>query len=138
MQNSLKRIRKDRGITLKALSKQSGYAVSTINNFENGRSGASPEFLRQMAETLKVSTHQVLGTEDARTNELPPRRPKFDFGTQEGSREAFHWLIENMPLEHLLERVNAILDDSVKPADQKLAMVKAMMPTIEKRIQALR
>ena len=58
--NGLKRIRKDRGVTLKALSEASGYGESTINNFENGRTAASQEFLEKMANVLSVSVENIL------------------------------------------------------------------------------
>ena len=143
MQNFLKRLRKARGMTLKQLSAKSGFGVSTINNFENGRAGASPEFLRRISENLGVTVAAILhdighasGKYEESEEEIGPH-PRFDYGTQEGSREAFEWLIEHMPLPRLIERVNAILNDQTKPAEQRLSMVKAIMPTLAARLQAL-
>jgi transcriptional regulator with XRE-family HTH domain len=142
MQNFLKRLRKARGLTLKELAAKSGFGVSTINNFENGRSGASQEFLSRISEILGVTTAAILhdvghaGAKYEESAEEIGPVPRFNFSTQEGSRDAFEWLIEHMPLPRLIERVSSILNDQTMPAEQRLKMVKAIMPTLAARLQA--
>jgi transcriptional regulator with XRE-family HTH domain len=71
--NSLKRIREDRKMTLDELAQLSGYGKSTINNFENGKTGASEEFLKKMASVLKTSVAEILEDPAAPSlHESPP------------------------------------------------------------------
>lgn len=130
MRNFLKAIRRAQGMTLEKLSKESGYGVSTINNFENGRAGASPEFLSKMARILGVESQELL--------DGPPRpdrgeQPVFDYGSEEGCRAAFEWLLEEMPLPRVVERLTQILNDESKPANLRVEMAKAILPIIKRR-----
>lgn len=135
MQNFLKAIRRTRGITLKTLSKESGYGVSTINNFENGRTKVSPEFLSKMARILKCESQDILeGTGPAgQAVGRAKEGPEFDYSTDDGCRAAFEWLLEEMPLPRLVERLNQILNDESKPARLRIEMAKAMLPVIKRR-----
>jgi transcriptional regulator with XRE-family HTH domain len=72
--NSLKRIREDRRMTLDELAQLSGYGKSTINNFENGKTGASEEFLKKMAQVLKTTVSAILEDPSAVHEESPEYR----------------------------------------------------------------
>lgn len=60
MNNSLKKIRKLKGWTLKELSERSGIPLSTIGNFETGRTRVSPKVLKKLSVSLRVSENQIL------------------------------------------------------------------------------
>jgi transcriptional regulator with XRE-family HTH domain len=60
MKNSLKKIRKLKGWTLKELSERSGIPLSTIGNFETGRTRVSPKVLKRLSTSLRVSENQIL------------------------------------------------------------------------------
>ena len=47
--NFLKHFREQKGLTLKELAEASDFGVSTINNFENGKTEASDRFLKVKA-----------------------------------------------------------------------------------------
>src|SRR5688572_11164278 len=57
--NSLKAIRKQRRITLQQLAEATGYAISSLSNYENGRADASPEFIDKVAEALHVPVEAI-------------------------------------------------------------------------------
>ena len=59
--NRLKELRIARGMTLAQLAKASGFGVSTINNFENGRTAASEEFLKKLGAIFDVAPHLLTG-----------------------------------------------------------------------------
>ena len=59
MTNRLKEIRVQNGMTLAALAKASGYGISTINNFENGRTAASDAFMERVASILGVQPVEI-------------------------------------------------------------------------------
>jgi len=60
MKNCLKQIRGLAGLTLKDLSKLTGAAVSTIGNFENGKTEAGSQLLQKLANALQVTPSQLL------------------------------------------------------------------------------
>jgi transcriptional regulator with XRE-family HTH domain len=60
VRNFLKQLREARKVKLRELAEKTGYGVSTINNFENGTTDASEEFLKKIAEALGVSVDEVL------------------------------------------------------------------------------
>jgi transcriptional regulator with XRE-family HTH domain len=130
MRNFLKAIRLGRGLTLQDLSKESGYGVSTINNFENGRANASAEFLSKMARILNCESQDLLeGPAGTRIAEMP----NFDYSSDDGCRAAFEWLLEQMPLPRLVERLTEILNDESKPAVLRIEMAKAILPVLKRR-----
>ena len=57
----IKFLRKTRKITLKELSKNAGISISFLSDIENGRSNPSLERLKDIAESLKVTTSFLLG-----------------------------------------------------------------------------
>lgn len=83
MTNALKQVREKHGITLRELAERSGYGVSTINNYENGKTDVSDEFLEKIANVLGepvacISGSSSLGedvrpwrTERSQTTEIP-------------------------------------------------------------------
>ncbi|MDI9402073.1 MAG: helix-turn-helix domain-containing protein [Limisphaerales bacterium] len=60
MKNSLKKIRRLKAWTLKELSEKSGVALSTIGNFETGRTRVSPRVLKKLSAALQVPASQIL------------------------------------------------------------------------------
>jgi len=70
MENQLKALRSERGMTLVKLAQLSGYGKSTINNFENGRAPASRDFLEKIAEILGVEPDDILRPTDYRRDAL--------------------------------------------------------------------
>lgn len=60
MENRLKAVREKAGLNLIELAKRSGFAVSTINNFENKKTDGSDRFIKTMAETLGVRIKEIV------------------------------------------------------------------------------
>lgn len=58
--SSLKAIRKGQLLTLAELSKRTGFAVSTINNIENGRAKGSAKFYSKLAAILNAKESELL------------------------------------------------------------------------------
>jgi transcriptional regulator with XRE-family HTH domain len=64
---NLKKLRKNKGLTLKQLSEKSGLGLSTLGNFETGRYDMSPGNLEKLAEVLEVSVQEILENPPAPT-----------------------------------------------------------------------
>ena len=76
--NSLKLIRKERGLTLKQLAATAKVGLSTINNFENGATNASTDLLTKLAQALSVSVDDLLKPSGDEGNVgLPPKKNRF-------------------------------------------------------------
>ncbi len=56
---SLKRVRKERRMTLQELSARSGISADSISNFEELRQMASPRTTRKLAEALEVREEEL-------------------------------------------------------------------------------
>jgi HTH-type transcriptional regulator, competence development regulator len=56
---SLKRVRKERRMTLQQLSARSGVSADSISNFEELRQMASPRTTRKLAEALGVRNEDL-------------------------------------------------------------------------------
>lgn len=72
MKNNLKVLRKEKGLTLKNLSKSSGFGISTIGNFENGKTDASEDFLKKIAFVLGVTIEKLVGGDSHKEIETVP------------------------------------------------------------------
>lgn len=59
MYRNLKKLRKNKGITLKELAAKTGLGVSTIGNFETGRYEMAQENLKKIADVLEVSILEI-------------------------------------------------------------------------------
>lgn len=111
MQNSLKRLRKERGFTLKQLSHKSGVALSTISNFELGRSGMSPEFLKKIAGILAVSPAEILT--DSGSGARVREEPAADYHGSAGLMEALTFIISRANPRQLAQAA-ALLDSTYR------------------------
>lgn len=60
MQNSLRHIRKRRGVTLSDLAKATGLSIGTIGNFETGERGIGAESLDKIAQALGAGIAEIL------------------------------------------------------------------------------
>lgn len=132
MPNFLKRLRKARGVTLKQLSQESGFGVSTINNFENGRTGVSPEFLAEMARILKVSVEEIVGaggSVSARVREDPP--------DDAGRAAAFELVFEKMPLIDLMNQIMGLVNDRTETRAQSIETVEPLLQILQRRLEKL-
>lgn len=61
---TMKQLLKERGITLRELSKRSGVPVSTLSEWSSNREPKSPTQTRKVAQALGVSMHFLLFGED--------------------------------------------------------------------------
>jgi transcriptional regulator with XRE-family HTH domain len=57
----LRKIREGKGVTLRALKKTSGVAVSSLANFELGKGDPQLSTLRKLAKALNVTVAQLIG-----------------------------------------------------------------------------
>lgn len=65
---NLRKYRKFRGMTQKALAKELHYSHTAIANYESGRNEPSLSDLCHLADVLGVSTDALLGREDVKGN----------------------------------------------------------------------
>ncbi len=61
---TMKQLLKERGMTLRELSKRSGVPVSTLSEWSSNREPKSPTQTRKVAQALGVSMHYLLFGED--------------------------------------------------------------------------
>jgi transcriptional regulator with XRE-family HTH domain len=61
---TLKLLLKERGMSLRELSKRSGVPVSTLSEWSSNREPKSPTQTRKVAEALGVSMHYLIFGED--------------------------------------------------------------------------
>ncbi len=59
----LRRLRRDRVLSLRELEEKSGVSYNTIWRLEDGRQGAHPRTIRKLAEALGVEPGQLLKEE---------------------------------------------------------------------------
>ncbi len=60
----LKRLRRERAMSLRDLGERSGIAFDTINRLELGKQNAQPRTLRALAEALGVGPAELMKGED--------------------------------------------------------------------------
>jgi len=65
----LKKIRKERGLSLRALAKKSGISKSTLNDIENGKSNPTTETLAKIAKALDIKISDFFRTENDSEND---------------------------------------------------------------------
>ncbi|MDF3129257.1 helix-turn-helix domain-containing protein [Kiritimatiellaeota bacterium B1221] len=111
MPKNLRNIRKNMGYTLKSLSEESGIGVSTIGNYETGKTEMSEESLKKIASILKVTTEELSRTERLKS---PGRHSETvtDPDTQHATRS---------PKEKYLEQRVADLEDQYSHISKMLS-----------------
>ena len=83
----LKKTRKDRGLTLRDLSKKTGYSIAEFSRLENGkRSRPSPELLKSLATVLAVD-YPYIAFLAGYTEEKQMEEPVTFFLKEEGTRK---------------------------------------------------
>jgi transcriptional regulator with XRE-family HTH domain len=70
----LAKVRKDRGFTQVELADATGVIQTIISDYERGKLRPNPDMLVKLAQTLQVSTDELLGLTPARTTPAPNRR----------------------------------------------------------------
>jgi transcriptional regulator with XRE-family HTH domain len=60
----LKKIRKEQGLSLRALAEKSGISKSTLNDIENGKSNPTTETLAKIAKALNIKVSDFFRTEN--------------------------------------------------------------------------
>ena len=70
----LKKIRKEQGLSLRALAEKSGISKSTLNDIENGKSNPTTETLAKIAKALNIKMSDLFRTEND-----PEHDPDLDF-----------------------------------------------------------
>lgn len=64
MKLRLREILKERSLTLKAFSELSGISRPNLSNYVNGNTSPTLEMLNRMADTLSISTSELLEEEE--------------------------------------------------------------------------
>lgn len=81
--NKLKELRKDKGLSQKALSKETGVPLRTLQSWENRESQIKPEKAQQLADYFGVSVGYLLGYSDSKSPqdyvETQIQSPDFSF-----------------------------------------------------------
>ena len=67
-------LRKDRGFTQVELAERLGVSQNAVSEYENGKSRLSATMLRKIADTIGVSSDEILGRKNFRAKEKIPRR----------------------------------------------------------------
>ena len=67
MNNKIRELRKNRGLTMKQLGDILGLAESTISQYENGKRQPAYETLLRLSEHFGVSVGYILGAEEKKT-----------------------------------------------------------------------
>ena len=62
--NRLKELRKEKGLSQKALANELGVHYRTLQNWENGESNIKPDKAKQLADFFGVSVGYLLGYSD--------------------------------------------------------------------------
>lgn len=70
----LKEVRKEKGMSMKALAKLVGCSVSSISYFESGAKKPSYEMLLKLSEALDVSVSDLIGDDEKK----PPISGRLD------------------------------------------------------------
>ena len=60
----LRRLRRERALSQRDLSRITGVAFDTISRLETGKQRAQPRTLRKLAEALGVEAHQLMKGEE--------------------------------------------------------------------------
>lgn len=79
MQNRIRELRKQRGMTMKELGKIIGAAESTVSHYETGRRQPDNETLFILGEFFEVSVDYLLGGVSYPDPRLKDLAPKSDF-----------------------------------------------------------
>ena len=58
--NKVKRLRKERVLTIRELANEAGVSKTTISNIENGQSEAYPSTIRKLARALEVQPSDLV------------------------------------------------------------------------------
>ena len=58
--DKLKRLRKERVLTIRELADEAGVSKTTISNIENGQSEAYPSTIRKLARALEVQPSELV------------------------------------------------------------------------------
>jgi transcriptional regulator with XRE-family HTH domain len=82
----LKRLRKEKGLSMKALSQKIGVPASTYRDWEYGASVLGQPYIK-IAEALDVSLHQLLGNERPKNESLLKLIARLESITQELKKE---------------------------------------------------
>lgn len=78
--NRLKELRKEKGLTQKAFSKEINIPLRTLQNWENGESNIKPEKAEMLADYFDVNVSYLLGYSDFREkNKLIEKIDETDF-----------------------------------------------------------
>ncbi len=60
----LRRLRRERALSQRDLSRATGVAYDTISRLESGKQRAQPRTIRKLAEALGVEPHELMKGED--------------------------------------------------------------------------
>lgn len=82
MQNRIREVRKQHGLTMKQLGDKVGLSESTISQYENGKRQPANETLLKFRELFNVSVDELLGCESpniSQSNAIPVTRDTTTF-----------------------------------------------------------
>lgn len=111
MQNRIREIRKQHGITMKQLGQELGLGESTISQYETGKRQPDNETLLKISEYFDVTVGYLLGVEGGDDTATAPQAPN---SLDDEAAMLFQSLSEGKK-EAALEYLRYLSNDSKKP-----------------------
>jgi transcriptional regulator with XRE-family HTH domain len=141
MNNSLKSLRLQKGLTLETLARNAGVGVSTINNFENGRTEASEDVLKKIAAILGVTVQRIRQENKTAMQESVRKRHSGPLLTERiADREelaivhqSVQILLRGESTEALTRKLADIVLDHALPIGHRIATARFLLNELENR-----
>jgi len=123
MNRALKRIRAEKGYSLRRLAQESGIGTSTIGNYETCRTEMSDESLKRIADCLKTPVHELAKkeNEDAAADSAIVREDAPVYGQNHWKRLYLRLpdeMLENAVKDLLTYKSRSALDDAREILDE--------------------
>ncbi|AFK87736.1 transcriptional regulator [Thermoanaerobacterium phage THSA-485A] len=123
----LKKIRKEQGLSLRALAEKSGISKSTLNDIENGKSNPTTETLAKIAKALNIKMSDLFRTENDSEND-----PDLEFIDEyalslDGEKEKFPKVTDvKEALKIIMAQPGLMLNGELLSDESKIALANAI------------
>ncbi|HGU6173175.1 TPA: helix-turn-helix domain-containing protein [Escherichia coli] len=118
----LKKIRKERGLSLRALAEKSGISKSTLNDIETGKSNPSVETLTKIAKALNIEISYFFSDENDTMN-----NQDLDFSNSNNTKEKFTKVTDvKEALKIIMSQPGLMLNGELLSDESKIALANAI------------